>query len=273
MQQSHLNAAVNTRGCEVSEGAQPFRAERLRRLAEMVRTNGRITVTDAASTLGTSTETIRKDLIALESRGIVRRVHGGALHVEPMTHEPLVDARVANREEKRRIALTAVTEVPNTGAIFVDAGSTTGMLAELFPNRRLTVFTNALSIATRLATLPALTIHTLGGRVRPVTLAEVGPTAMEVISHLHFDLAFVGTNSISCERGLSTPDPDEAAIKAAMIRNSERSVLLADHSKFAHTSLVRYAGVDELDAIVTDSELGERHRAALAELDVEVFYA
>lgn len=256
----------------MAEATHPFKAERLRQLAEMVRTNGRVTVTEAATLLGTSTETIRKDLITLEAQGTVRRVHGGALHVESMTHEPLVDARVDNREEKRRIALAAVAEVPENGAIFIDAGSTTSLLAEFFPNRQLTVFTNTLSIACRLATLPALSVHTLGGRVRPATLAEVGPQAMDTISQLHFDIAFVGANSISCDRGLSTPDGDEAAIKAAMIRNSERTVLLADHSKFARTSFVRYAGISELDLIVTGMELGEPHRSALADLDVEVLY-
>lgn len=267
-----LESSPQERGI-MAEATHPFRAERLRRLAEMVRTNGRVTVTEAAASLGTSTETIRKDLIALESQGIVRRVHGGALHVEPMTHEPHVSMRVVNLEEKRRIALRAVTHVPTNGSIFVDAGSTTGLLAEYFPNRRLTVFTNTLPIASRLAMLPALTVHTLGGRVRPVTLAEVGPQPLGVISQLHFDLAFVGANSISCERGLSTPDSDEAAIKAAMIRNAERSILLADHSKFAQVSLLRYAGLDELDVLITGSELGERHRSALDDVDVEVQYA
>lgn len=257
----------------MAEPTHPFRAERLRRIAEMVRTDGRVTVADAAGMLGTSTETIRKDLITLESSGIVRRVHGGALHVESMTHEPTVTSRVSNLEEKRRIALTAVTHVPQNGAIFIDAGSTTGLLAEYFPNRRLSVFTNTLSIATRLAALPAVTVHTLGGRVRPLTLAEVGPQAMAMIGQLQFDLAFVGTNSISPERGLATPDSDEGAIKAAMIRSAERSILLTDHSKFAQTSLVRYAGVDELDVIITGTELGERHRAALAKHEVEVIYA
>ncbi|MFT0848930.1 DeoR/GlpR family DNA-binding transcription regulator [Actinomycetaceae bacterium L2_0104] len=168
--------------------------------------------------------------------------------------------------------IAAATFVPNNGALFIDAGSTTGLFSEFFPNRRLTVFTNTLSIATTLANLPAVTVHTLGGKVRPVTLAEVGPQTIEVLNKHHFDMAFVGTNSLSLDRGLATPDTDEAAIKAAMIRNSERTFLLADHSKFAQTSLVTYAAVEEVDVIVTGNELGEQHRAALEELDVEVIY-
>lgn len=255
------------------EPAQPFRPERLRRLTEMIQTHGRLTVAEAAAELRTSTETIRKDLVTLEGQGVLRRVHGGALHVESMTHEPEVATRGANVEEKRRIAEAALAHLPQAGAIFIDAGSTTEELVRLFPNRRLTVFTNTLTVASALAALSEVRVHTLGGRVRAETLAEVGSQALATISTLSFDLAYVGTNAISVERGLSTPDVEEASVKAAMIRNAERSCLLADHTKFARTSLVRYAGVEELDLIVTGRELDAQHRSALKGLDVEVSYA
>ena len=247
-------------------------AERRQELLNTVRTLGRLEVARAASELKTSTETIRKDLVALESQGLLRRVHGGALHVPSMTFEPDVANRTENLKEKHRIAARAIEEVPEGGAIFIDAGSTTLVFAELLEGRAgLRVFTNALTVARILAGKPFLSCHTLGGRVRPKTLAEVGSWTERLLddSHFHFDVAFVGTNAISFSRGLCTPDPEEAAVKRGMIVNSERVVLLADHTKFGRNSLVKYADLAEIDLVITGVEIEDEHQMALTDAGVE----
>jgi DeoR family fructose operon transcriptional repressor len=135
------------------------------------------------------------------------------------------------------------------------------------------VYTNALILAMTLAAKPTLEVHTLGGRVRATTLAEVGAEAIRAITPLQFDVAFLGTNSVDRRLGLATPDAEEAAIKAAMIQSAAKSVLLVDHTKFAQRSLVRYAGIDEIDIVITGRELEEQHRQALADSGAEVVYA
>jgi DeoR family fructose operon transcriptional repressor len=94
--------------------------------------------------------------------------------------------------------------------------------------------------------------------------------AQRVFDDFRFDVAFVGTNAASFSRGLCTPDPEEAAIKRAMIVNSERVLLLADHTKFGRNSLVKYADLDEIDLVITGTELEAEQRAALADAGVEV---
>jgi DeoR family fructose operon transcriptional repressor len=135
------------------------------------------------------------------------------------------------------------------------------------------VFTNALLVAQIVAAKPQLTCHTLGGRVRTTTLAEVGAAARRGLSDLHFDIAFMGTNAISFTRGLSTPDPEEAAIKRAMIASSERVVILTDHTKFAQTSLVRFAELSDIDLVIAGTETEMSHRAALTECGLEARFA
>lgn len=245
-------------------------AERRQALVDAVRSHGRLEVAAAAAELGTSTETIRKDLIALESQGLLRRVHGGALQLPSMTFEPDVGSRTENLAEKARIAARAIEEVPRDGAVFIDAGSTTQVFAELLTGPPgLRVFTNALTVAGTLAARTSLSCHTVGGRVRPSSLAQVGSMAQRVFDDFRFDVAFVGTNAVSFGRGLCTPDPEEAAVKRAMIVNSERVLLLADHTKLGRDSLVKYADLDEIDLLITGVEIEDGQRAALADAGVE----
>ena len=245
-------------------------AERRQALIDTVRTYGRLEVAVAAAELGTSTETIRKDLIALESQGLLDRVHGGALQRQSLTFEPDIRSRTENLAEKRRIAARAIEEVPQDGAIFIDAGSTTQVFAELLTGTPgLQVFTNALTVAGILAGKNFANCHTIGGRVRPNSLAEVGSLAQRVFDEFRFDVAFVGTNAASFSRGLCTPDPEEAAIKRAIIVNSERVLLLADHTKFGRDSLVKYADLDEIDLVITGVEIEEEHQMALTDAGVQ----
>ena len=244
-------------------------AERRQALIDAVRTHGRLEVATAAFELGTSTETIRKDLIALEAQGLLRRVHGGALQLQTMTFEPDIANRRENLAEKGRIAARAIAEVPEEGAIFIDAGSTTQVFAGFLVGAPgLRVFTNALTVAGTLAAKDFLDCHTVGGRVRPSSLAEVGSLAQRVFDDFRFDVAFVGTNAASFSRGLCTPDPEEAAIKRAMIVGSARVVLLADHTKFGRDSLVKYADLDEIDLVITGVEIEDEQAAALADAGV-----
>lgn len=193
------------------------------------------------------------------------------MHVS--TFEPDVASRMTEMDEKRRIAQAAIAHIPWGGSIFVDAGSTTALFADLIPaGQSLTVFTNTLTIATTLVAKPGTACSTLGGRVRSTTLAEVGAWAMRTLGDLHFDVAFVGANAVSPRRGLSTPDPDEAAIKRLMLDNASSRVLLADHTKFGQESLVHYAGLNDLDRIITGAELGASERGWLAETLIDMEY-
>ncbi|MEO3937643.1 DeoR/GlpR family DNA-binding transcription regulator [Dermatophilaceae bacterium Soc4.6] len=239
----------------------------LRRL----RGDGQLRALEVARDLGVTHETVRKDLLHLEGRGLLRRVHGGALPVEPMSFEPAVTARTSEAAQKRRIAVAAATLVPTEGAILVDAGSTTAALVEqLPPTATLTVITNALPIALALLGRPRITVHTLGGRVRATTLAEVDHWALRSLSEVRVDVAFLGTNALSVEHGLSTPDASEAAVKAAMLRTAARTVLLADHTKLGRVSVFTYAEVGAIDVLVTDTGTTPKQAREIERLGVEV---
>jgi len=252
-----------------------YAEQRQQRIVELARSAGRVDVAALVAEFEVTAETVRRDLTALERHGVLRRVHGGAIPVERLGFEPGLAARDAvMTEEKERIAKAALAELPTEGSVLLDAGTTTARLAELLPgDRDLTVVTNALPIALTLSVRPGLTLRLLGGRVRGRTLAAVDDWAQRDLREIYVDVAFVGTNGISLKRGLTTPDPAEAAVKRAMIAAARRVVVLADHTKVGSDHFARFGDLEDVDLLVTDSGLGAAQAAGLETAGLEVVRA
>ncbi|WP_055479219.1 DeoR/GlpR family DNA-binding transcription regulator [Sphaerimonospora mesophila] len=232
---------------------------RRREIVDLLRSVGRVDATELSSRFAVNVETIRRDLSALEESGALRRVRGGAVAGAKSAVEGRVSSRISERrEEKAAIARAAAAEIPPYGAIFIEAGSTTGHLARLLPGRGdLLIVTNALQIALELADLACSTVMTIGGRVRPASYAEVDTWALERLGRLRFDVAFVGANAVDGVWGLSTPDPGEAAVKAAILASANKTVLMTDHTKFGMQATCRYGAIEDIDLIVTDSGIDD----------------
>ncbi|NKQ57779.1 DeoR/GlpR transcriptional regulator [Amycolatopsis sp. K13G38] len=243
-----------------------YAEERQQRVVERARADGRVEVTELAAEFGVTTETIRRDLTVLERHGVLRRVHGGAIPVERLGFEPALAARDAvMTAEKERIAKAALAELPVEGAVLIDAGTTTARLAEVWPaDRELTVVTNALPIASSLATRPNTAVLMAGGKVRGRTMAAVDDWALRSLADTYVDVAFIATNGVSAERGLTTPDTGEAAVKRAMIAAARRVVVLADHTKFGNDCLARFGSLSDVDVLITDAGLDEDAAAELS---------
>lgn len=248
-----------------SSAGDLYPTQRQRELARIVGRLGRVQAADAAERFNVSTETIRKDLIELERRGLLRRVHGGAVPADDFGFEQTLTARTGLMEQKRRIARAAVAELPDSGAVLLDNGSTMACLADEFPaDSELGVFTSSLPVALALTDRPRLTVSTLGGRIRGVTLAEVGNWAIRALREVRVDVVFLGTNGLTVEHGLTTPNEAEATVKRLMLEAGARRVLLADHSKVGTVSMLRYADLCEIDLVITDDGLAQDEVTRLA---------
>lgn len=234
-----------------------FATERQRAILDRARAHGRVDVVSLAGEFEVTPETIRRDLTSLERRRLLRRTHGGAVPVERLDVEPPVSDRENLRiDEKRRMARAAVAELPDEGAILLDAGTSIAEFARVLPeDRELTVVTNGLTVAMLLAESRNVRLHVLGGRTRGRTLATVDTWAERTLAEIFVDVAFLGANGVSLTRGLTTPDVAEANTKRAMIAAARRTVVLADHTKFAADAFARFGGLADVDVLITDSAL------------------
>ena len=251
-----------------------YAEERQHEILTRARGLGRVSVAELAMRFDVTPETIRRDLDALSGRGLLSRVHGGAVPAEKLRlAEASLDSRQTSfPEEKQAIARAAMGLLPRREGltVIIDAGTTTGRLCSLLPEWVSLVVTNSVSAAEMLAARGDLEVMMLGGQVRNLTQATVGEPALSVLRQLRVDVAFLGTNGISAEHGFSTPDPHEGAVKRAMARCAAQVFVLGDASKMDNEYLVRFAEVDEVDALVTDARLPQERAEELREAGLAV---
>jgi DeoR family transcriptional regulator, fructose operon transcriptional repressor len=232
--------------------------DRRRLILDHARGDGHINVAELAARLDVATETVRRDLKVLEEHGLVRRAHGGAYPTDGAGFETNLTHRSGHRvAEKRRIALAAAENLGDAETIYLDEGNTAQLVADelVKVQRPLTVVTASLTAAGLLASVQTMSVILLGGRVRGRTLATVDYWATNMLSDLVIDLAILGTNGISRDRGLTTPDPAVSAVKHKVVEVSRRRLFVGVHTKFGTNSFCRFADIADFETLITDTGL------------------
>ncbi|MFI5503979.1 Glycerol-3-phosphate regulon repressor [Corynebacterium kutscheri] len=243
---------------------------------------GRCSVAHLAQQFDVTPETIRRDLKQLETQGLLRRVHGGAVIGGGTSPSDLLAVDEVNdlpihqsQRRKQAIAQAALELIPSPCAsIFIDAGSTTeafaNTLARHYVGQSWVVVTNSPNIARSLATAGVPSVSIVGGIVKARTQAIVGPQATEALKNLRADIAFLGTTGLSIDRGLTTSDPREADMKTAMLHQSNISVALCDSTKIGKDSVETFAALNDLNFIVTDKNISQSNIDSLRNFDPEL---
>lgn len=245
--------------------------ERRQAILSRLNMDGRIEVPEIAKEYNTSVETIRKDLIELEKRGLLKRVHGGALPLGAQASS-LGDSPEHRSDVQRRIGVAAATHLPKAGSVLLDSGSTTLALAEAIQQPSDLVFiTNSLRAAAHLA--PLATTHFLGGVVNPETLGTRGAKTVDQLYGLRPDWVVLGVDAIDPDYGCSVNDPEVAEVKKSMLSQATKVMVVAEGTKFSTPALANYASLGHIDVLVTSKDVPQSVRDALAEYDLEVVYA
>lgn len=226
--------------------------------------DGVLQVTTLSADLGVTTETIRRDLAALERQGIIVRTHGGAKLAHGMPFEISLAKRQAEEaDEKRRIALRAVAELPKDGVVLLDSGSLALVTASVFPDVPIIVVTNNLPAIPVLRQRPNVSVMALPGRVRTISQGAVDEWTRQRLSTLNVDLVLLGANGLTPATGVTTTIPDEAEVKRAMLLSAKRRVLTLTASKIGLTSFCHVADLAELDMVITDERIDRETADAL----------
>ena len=260
-----------------------YAMERQELIERLLLDEGRVSVIELARRFEVTTETVRRDLDQLERTGALRRVHGGAVTRD---RDSIAEPTLAERSHRRSAAKSAIAhraleliDERFRGSVYLDAGTTTQAVAAQLVERlsgaggKVEIVTHAMTLAHTLAGASDADLTVIGGRVRTTTAAAVGADTVRAIEHLRPDIAFLGTNGISASFGLSTPDPDEAAVKSAIVRAARRVVVVADADKLGNELLVSFAPLEAIDVLVTDAVPDPVLAAALSDAQVEVWLA
>ena len=226
-----------------------------------IQADGAVRVADLVESLDVSDMTVRRDIGELARRGLVRRVHGGAVDARPAALEPGFQAkRELAGPEKAAIARSALDLVEPGSAIALSAGTTTHLLARLIvedtSRRPLTVVTNSLQAAEALHAPddPSLAVVLTGG-TRTLSDALVGPLATTALTSLRVDVAFLGVHGFDLDAGLTTPNLLEAETDRALVGSASRLAVLADRTKWGVVGLSRIVELSEVDVLICDDAL------------------
>ena len=252
-------------------------AERRSRLVELVRSSGVVSTEDLAAALEVSAETIRRDLLTLEKRGVIARVHGGATTraQSVVASEPSFDVRSEGElHRKQRIAALAADLVLPGSLVMIDVGTTALLAARALPHSlAATVVTTSLRVAVELSDRPELEVIVAGGRVRGGDLALSGMATASALEGMHFDIALLGSGGLDEQAGLTDYHLDEATVRRSIIANSARSFVLCDATKFGKVARYRVADLDAFSGVVVDERPDGSLAKGLARAGVDVISA
>jgi DeoR/GlpR family transcriptional regulator of sugar metabolism len=242
-------------------------------IVNKLESQGSVSVSDLVKEFGVSEMTIRRDLVILENKGLLRRVHGGALSQRGRSYEPPYMIRsTENMDSKQRIGQFAASLVNNGDSLTLDIGTTTLEIAKnLHSKNDLTIITPSLQIANELVSHPGIRLILSGGVLRPGELSMVGHLAERIFDEFYVDKLFLGAGAFDVRTGASEFNIEDALVKRAMVKTAKQVILVADSSKFNQVALTSIVDLKSIHTIVTDNELDPIIVSNLNEEGIEVF--
>jgi DeoR family transcriptional regulator of aga operon len=222
---------------------------------------GTATVEEILEVAGSSAPSIRRDLARLESRGLIRRTHGGATLVEPLLYEPFrYDSSFLAREqrfadEKRRIGLAAAELIQANETVGLTAGTTTTHIGRSLRHReKIQVVTNAINIGMELCNQPGIRTYLTGGVVPWAwSFSLTGNAALTFLDDVYMDKVFLSVTGLDAERGATSLEADEALVYRKMLKQAKQVIVAADASKLGKVSPAFICPVSEINILITDT--------------------
>lgn len=251
--------------------------KRLEIIMNILKQENIVSVKDLSVTLGVTEKTIRLDLDRLEKANLLRRIHGGAMHLEQPAATAPASTTFRNRclHEKDLIAVKAKSLLQENDVILLDDGSTTLALAKLLGDFHITVLTNDIHIINELLYKPKVNLYVIGGSLKRDGESYVinGEDAIQFIKKYRVNKCFLGLSTIDIENGIMIFYYGDRSTKRAFMAASDQIICMADSSKFNRTAFTRIASVDEIHTIITDYKADPNELEKYRKLGIEVLVA
>ena len=236
-------------------------------ILEILAQNDVVSVQRLSKELDVSQVTIRADLRNLDAKGLAVRTRGGAMST---VHSSILEHQHTNRQLKERIAKAAASYVKDGASIMICNGTTSALVARyLLGKNDIHLVTNSTLILPYARANSSLHVTMIGGEFRPSAEGMVGSTAEHQLHDFHVNIAFLGTEGITIEHGLTTANPENADIIRAMCSQADKTILVADSSKYGVKGFVRIIPADKIDVFITDKNLPKQAVAEFEGIGVE----
>ena len=246
----------------------PFLSDREKEILNMLTEDYNLSVTKISEILKVSAVTIRSDLSSMEEKGVILRTRGGAL---PAFHPDILASQKKNTEEKNRIAKAAAEIVEEGDAIMIEDGTTTSLLMKyLMGIRNIHVVSNSTLAFPYARANPTIHLTIVGGEFKPSSESLVGPVALKHLERYHVKYAFVGTGGFSLKNGMTTDIEESAEIIKTMKQQADKTILMADSTKYGQAGFVRILPLTSIDMIITDTGMDRLIVDEIREAGIEV---
>lgn len=251
-----------------------MKAARLDAMEQYILQNGQVSIQQLLRHFDISINTLRRDLDALEARGHISKIYGGAAAQTLNTFTPMPERFRRNVPAKRRIGELAAALIPEDTTVFIDSGSTVPHIVRFLDGRRgLTIVSHSLPVLNEASRLREVNTISLGGIYNASVGAFVGISAYEAIRSLSIKIAVMAATGVSLRHGLSNTTYFEADIKRIVTSNCEKIVLLADHTKFDVEALLTYCPLEHVNAVVTDLRPSSEYVDFFADHGIRLLYS
>ncbi len=241
-------------------------------ILESLKLHNSVQVTDLADKLNVSSVTIRKDLTELEKEKKLYRNHGSAILIDPyINNRNVLEKEKLYVEEKKLIGECAAQLITPKDSILIASGTTVHALARAIKSQdRLTVITASLEVATILSQNQNIDIIALGGSMRHSSLSVIGKYAEQMLSDFYCSKLFIGVDGIDLDFGITTTNMTEASLNRVMIQTAQKTIVLADSSKFGRRGFSKIADIEEIDHIITDSHINPKDAQRIEDLSIKL---
>jgi DeoR/GlpR family transcriptional regulator of sugar metabolism len=244
--------------------------ERRQHVLDLISRKGFATLMELAQTLEVSESTLRRDLAFWQQKGLLKRIHGGAMFTgESGSLPPLEERSEKQLAEKQAIARAAAERIQDGDSILIDGGTTTLELARLLVNRPLQVVTNSLPIAQLFANSRETDLIVLGGYVYPKTGVALGPLLIRMLEDVHVQQMVMSVHGITA-KGLFNSNMLLVESERHMMRRADEVVVLADHTKFGKQALAHLCELGAIDTLIGDAGVAAEHRQMVDEAGVQM---